>query len=44
MWKPRTSKSKIYEKLKELTLVPILVYKERAIFDKKKFDEENNID
>ncbi len=35
---------KIYEKLKELTLVPILVYKERAIFDKKKFDEENNID
>lgn len=35
---------KIYEKLKELTLVPILVYKERAIFDKKKFDEENDID
>ncbi len=32
----------IYEKLKQMTLVPILVYKERAVFDKKKFDIENN--
>ena len=31
----------IYEKLKQMTLVPILVYKERAIFDKKRFDSEN---
>ena len=32
----------IYEKLKQMTLIPILVYKERAVFDKKKFDIENN--
>ncbi|MDY2889835.1 MAG: hypothetical protein SOU19_09790 [Candidatus Caccosoma sp.] len=32
----------VYEKLKQMTLVPILVYKERAVFDKKKFDIENN--
>ena len=32
---------KIYEKLQEMTLVPILVYGERAIFDKKRFDNEN---
>ena len=34
---------KIYEKLQQMTLVPILVYGERAIFDKKRFDDENNI-
>ena len=34
---------KIYEKLQQLTLVPILVYGERAIFDKKRFDAENDI-
>lgn len=34
---------KIYEKLQQLTLVPVLVYGERAIFDKKRFDAENNI-
>lgn len=34
---------KIYEKLQQLTLVPILVYGERAIFDKKRFDDENDI-
>ena len=34
----------IYEKLQQTTLVPILVYGERAIFDKKKFDNKNNID
>ena len=33
---------KVYEILKQKTLVPILVYKERAVFDKKKFDIENN--
>ncbi len=33
----------VYEKLQQAALVPILVYGERAIFDKKKFDEENNI-
>lgn len=32
---------KVYEILKQKTLVPILVYKERAIFDKKRFDSEN---
>ncbi|HBK02659.1 MAG TPA: hypothetical protein DDY77_06495 [Clostridiales bacterium] len=32
---------KIFEKLQQATLVPILVYGERAIFDKKRFDEEN---
>ena len=31
----------VYDKLQERTLVPILVYKERAIFDKKRFDSEN---
>lgn len=31
----------VYDKLQERTLVPILVYKERAIFDKKRFDVEN---
>ena len=35
---------KIYEMLQVKTLVPILVYGERAIFDKKKFDSENFID
>lgn len=35
---------KIYEALQQMTLVPILVYKERAIFDKKRFDNENNLD
>lgn len=34
---------KIYEKLQQLTLVPVLVYGERAIFDKKRFDAENDI-
>ncbi len=33
----------VYEKLQQLTLVPILVYKDRAIFDKKRFDRENSI-
>lgn len=32
----------VYEKLQQKTLVPILVYKERAIFDKKRLDSENN--
>lgn len=32
---------KIYNKLQEMKLVPILVLGERAIFDKKKFEEEN---
>lgn len=31
----------VYEKLHQKTLVPIIVYKERAVFDKKRFDEEN---
>ena len=31
----------VYEKLRQTSLVPILVYKERAIFDKKRFDAEN---
>ena len=31
----------VYEKLQQLTLVPILVYGERAIFDKNRFDKEN---
>lgn len=31
----------VYDKLQGRTLVPILVYKERAIFDKKRFDVEN---
>ncbi len=35
---------KVYDKLQQMTLVPILVYGERAIFDKKRFDRENNID
>ena len=30
----------IYERLRQVTLVPILVYRERAIFDKKRFDRE----
>lgn len=34
---------KVYEKLQEKTLVPILVYGERAIFDKKRFNSENNV-
>ena len=34
---------KIYEKLQQMTLVPILVYGERAVFDKKRFDDENNM-
>lgn len=34
---------KVYEKLQQLTLVPILVYGERAIFDKNRFDAENDI-
>lgn len=33
----------VYEKLQQTTLIPILVYRERAVFDKKKFDNENNI-
>lgn len=36
-----TISKKIYQKLEEMQLVPILVLGERAIFDKKKFDEEN---
>lgn len=32
---------KIYKKLQDMKLVPILVYDERAIFDRKKFEEEN---
>lgn len=32
---------KIYDKLTEMQLVPILVLNERAIFDQKKFEEEN---
>ena len=35
---------KVYDKLQQMALVPILVYGERAIFDKKRFDRENNID
>lgn len=31
---------KAYEKLKEMQEAPILVYGERAIFDRKKFDSE----
>lgn len=31
---------KFYEKLQEKTLVPIIVYGERAIFDRKKFSNE----
>lgn len=31
------------KKLQQMTLVPILVYGERAIFDKKRFDDENNM-
>ena len=30
-----------YNKLQEMQLVPILVYGERAIFDRKRFDNEN---
>lgn len=32
---------KIYKKLQSMQLVPILVLGERAIFDRKKFEEEN---
>lgn len=32
---------KFYKKLEEMKLVPILVLGERAIFDRKKFEEEN---
>lgn len=32
---------KVYEKLQQSALVPILVHGERAIFDKKRFDSEN---
>jgi len=35
---------KVYTKLQGRTLVPILVYGERAIFDKKKFDSETLVD
>ena len=35
---------KIYNKLQEMLLVPVLVLGERAIFDRKKFEEENFID
>lgn len=31
---------KVFAELKEKTLVPILVYKERTIFDRKKFNAE----
>lgn len=31
---------KVYEKLKKQTLVPILVYNKRAVFDKKRFESE----
>lgn len=31
---------KVFAELKEKTIVPILVYKERAIFDRKKFNAE----
>ncbi len=34
---------KIYNKLQEMKLVPILVWGERAIFDRKKFEAENFI-
>ena len=34
---------KIYEELQAKTLIPILVLKERAVFDKKKFEEENGL-
>ncbi len=32
----------VYNRLQEVSLVPILVYKQRAVFDKKKFEAENN--
>lgn len=32
---------RIYKKLEEMQLVPILVLGERAVFDKKRFEEEN---
>lgn len=32
---------RVYEALRQMTLVPILIYKERAIFDRKRFDREN---
>ncbi len=35
---------KVYDKLQQMALIPILVYGERAIFDKKRFDSENNVD
>lgn len=35
---------KVYDKLQQMTLVPILVYGERAVFDRKRFDNENDID
>lgn len=31
---------KVYEKLTKRTLVPILVYNKRAVFDKKRFDSD----
>ena len=34
---------KVYEILQHMTLVPVLVYGERAVFDKKRFDNENHI-
>lgn len=34
---------RMYEALRQVTLVPILIYKERAIFDRKRFDRENGI-
>ena len=33
----------VYEKLRQKDLVPILVYGERAVFDRKRFDNENDI-
>ncbi len=33
--------NKVYDKLKELELIPIVVYKERAVFDRKKFEKDN---
>lgn len=34
---------RIFDKLQEMKLVPILVLGERAVFDKKKFEDENFI-
>lgn len=33
---------KVYTQLQEMTLVPILVYGERAVFDKKRLNNEND--